>query len=146
MRASAISIIGFLLIALGSCGPATVAINPAIQGDPPGMTVRADWNDVDAAADIAGPQVELAMLSKSLETLPGGMGEHRYMFLATDDTEFDLRVRQAQPGAGVEAPGPLKLTAEGHPRRDPKREATLISAMARRLEDLAGKEWAPVRE
>lgn len=135
-----------LLVTLAACGATHITINPAIRGDPPTMEVRADWNDVDAAAEVAGPQVELAQLSQSLIELPDGRGQHRYTFLATDDTEYELCVTQAQKGAGVTQPGPLILTANGVRRRDANREALLVSAAANRLLDLAGKEWAPLRD
>ena len=137
----------FIVLVAASCGPAHVAINPSVNGDPPSLRVAADWNDVNAAAEVAGPQVELAMLSgNESEATPGVAAEKRFVFLATDDTEIDLTVRQSRPGEGESAPGALDMTAAARPRRDREREARLLSAMARRLTDLSDKEWAPVRE
>ncbi|MBL9001312.1 MAG: hypothetical protein JNK25_09270 [Phycisphaerae bacterium] len=135
-----------LLMAIGlvSCGPAKLAVDPGITGDPPGLTVRADWNDVNAAAQVAGARVELAMLSLGNGPTEDGRAERRFVFLATDDTEFDLRARQAEPGAGKVIPGPIVLNAQARPKRDRDRESRLLSAMADRLRDLAGKEWAPL--
>lgn len=139
--------LAFIVLAAASCGPTHVAINPSVSGDPPSLRVTADWNDVDAAAEVAGPRVELAMLSSNeSEAKPGIAAEKLFVFLATDDTEIDLTVRQSRPGAGETAPGVLDMTAAARPRRDRAREATLLSAMARRLADLAGKEWAPIPE
>lgn len=127
------------------CGVARVPIDSAIEGDPPRIVVIGDWNDVDAAVDVAATRAELAPLSDHTLRHTDGTREKRFVLLAADDARAVLRARQATPGAGEAGPGPIEFEAMISPRRDVAREKRLLSAAASRMRDLAGREWAPLR-
>ncbi|MBX3410903.1 MAG: hypothetical protein KF859_13590 [Phycisphaeraceae bacterium] len=137
--------VSVLVVLAHGCGVARVPIDRAIEGDPPRIVVIGDWNDVDAAVDVAASRAELAPLSEQSTRLRDGTREKRYVLLAADDARALLTVRQGVAGAGEQGPGPIEFEAVMSPRRDEAREKRLLSAAASRLRDLAGREWAPLR-
>lgn len=111
----------------------------------PAETVKGDWNDVDAAVEVACMRAHVALLTSSPATLPDRRRSIRYRFLANDDRQYVLIATQAAPIDGADASGLIDLVARGTPDRDLRVERILVRETARRLEHLAGREWAPIR-
>lgn len=111
----------------------------------PAATVRADWNDVDAAVEVACMRANVALLMSEPSITPDRRRSIRYRFLASDDRQYVLVATQAAPVNGVDASGMIELVARGTPDRDLRVERILVRETARRLEHLAGREWAPIR-
>ena len=111
----------------------------------PAATVRADWNDVDAAVEVACMRANVALLMSAPSITPDRRRSIRYRFLASDDRQYVLVATQAAPINGVDASGMIDLVARGTPDRDLRVERILVRETARRLEHLAGREWAPIR-
>lgn len=109
------------------------------------VTVRADWDDVDAALDVGLLDAECAIVS---DTRPRrGVRYHT--------VTYTLRTIQGEPGTvtfsrSAEGPadprGPEPITAQASigRYRDADRERRLLASVARRLEALAGVDWAPI--
>ncbi len=111
----------------------------------PAATVRADWNDVDAAVEVACMRAQVALLMSSPSLLPDRRRSIRYRLLASDDRQYVLVATQAAPIQGVDPSGLIDLVARGTPDRDLRVERMLVRETARRLEHLAGRDWAPIR-
>jgi len=111
----------------------------------PAETVRGDWNDVDAAVEVASMRAQVALLMSSPPMLPDRRRVIRYRLLASDDRQYVLIATQAAAIDGVDASGLIDLVARGTPDRDLRVERILVRETARRLKHLAGREWAPIR-
>lgn len=118
------------LIAVGQ--PGCASLEPA--GPPGPRTVLADWDDVDAAVEVAVKSAEVA--------LDGPPRRSRSRMV------YSLRTVSDEPGElVVERAGGEVLTVSATIGRfggDKEREARLVGAVVRRLKQLRGKEWAPV--
>jgi hypothetical protein len=102
--------------------------------------VVADWNDVDAAVEVALHQVQMAMdhTEASSDEL-----EKRFPLWTVTDEPATLTIRREAIGQESQ-----RLTLEASVGRfgDPARESRLIHAVRHRLKSLAGKTHAPVTE
>ncbi|MBL8990728.1 MAG: hypothetical protein JNJ48_04010 [Phycisphaerae bacterium] len=109
------------------------------------VSVRADWDDIDAALDVGLLAGECAVVSDDRPRR--GVVAHA--------VTFTLRTIQGEPGTvtfrrQAEGPadprGPEPITGEAvlGRYRDADRERRLLAAVARRLEALAGVDWAPI--
>ncbi len=97
------------------------------------MTVLGDWNDVEAAAEVAVRSIEAALVHA--EVLPGR-------------TSFELVTATDEPGTLVAVPGvgdQIGLWARVGRFGDRGREGRLLEAMRARLAQLHGVETAPLR-
>ena len=130
---------------LGACA-ASQRPEPVDSDAPaPARTVRGDWNDIDAAVEVASMRAQVALLMSSPSILPDRRRVVRYRLLASDDRQYVLIATQAAAIDGVDASGLIDLVARGTPDRDLRVERILVRETARRLEHLAGREWAPIR-
>ena len=111
----------------------------------PTETVRGDWSDVDASVEVACMRAQVALLMSTPSMLPDRRRVIRYRLLASDDRQYLLIATQGKAIAGVDASGLIDLVARGTPDRDLRVERILVRETARRLEHLAGREWAPIR-
>lgn len=131
-----------VMVGLAACASSA---RPAVATDaasPGTMTIRADWNDVDAAVEIAITRAEMAILRRTAE--PADQPEQiRFELLTMMDERGVLTVTR-DAGAG-DAMIPIHLEARVGHFGDPAREQVLLRAMADRLEQLAGVDYAPLR-
>lgn len=140
------------ILAAGGCG----AGNPraiSAAGLPSTMLVNAKWSDVEPALEVAVRRVEMAIVDREI---------------GPDLLRFELLTAGAEPGWLTARPSPLtpptlRSTPSGTPSAadegevpitletrvglfgDVVRERQLLSALERRLSQLRGREWAPVR-
>jgi hypothetical protein len=107
--------------------------NPAVRA------VVAEWRDVERAMEIAVRRAELTILDREI---------------GPDSKRFELQSVSAEPGylvATRQSPGPegdgaaitIRLETRIGMFGNPAREQELLRALARRLEQLRGREWAP---
>lgn len=108
-------------------------------------TATGDWNDVEASVEVSLMKTELALLSTTPSVLPSGLKSLKFDLLATDDSIVTLWARQLTAGAGEMESGQIQLETFTRPRRDVQREMRLMEAVIKRLNTLAGVEWAPLR-
>ncbi len=106
------------------------------QGGPPVREVLADWDDADAAVEVAAKKVEMGLLRS--EALNSG---RRYHLRTVGDEPVELDL---QPADGTD-PRLVRIEARVGRFGDPRREGQLAAAVARRLTQLRGVEHAPVR-
>jgi hypothetical protein len=108
------------------------------EGGPPVREVTADWADADAAVEVAAKKVEMG-LERSERLGPG----RRYYLRTQGDEPVELDI---YPAPGTESdPRPLRIEARVGRFGNPQREGQLAAAVARRLRQLAGVDYAPVR-
>lgn len=123
----------------GCSGPGPLRLGPPNPGTT--EVVVADWNDIDPALEVSTGQCELA-LSGDAEVLgPVGEGVRwRGMHLMTTGdepgrVEFVARTDKE--------PGPIEVTVQIGRDGDVERERRFLRSLRRRLEALAGRDWAP---
>jgi hypothetical protein len=108
------------------------------EGGPPIREVTADWADADAAVEVAAKKVEMG-LERSEDVGPG----RRYYLRTEGDEPVELDIHPA-PGSESD-PRPLRIEARVGRFGNAQREGQLAAAVARRLRQLAGVDYAPVR-
>lgn len=111
------------------------------QTSPGRAILTADWNDLDAAADVAAGRAQLAILRA---TSPDPC-TRRYELTSVRGEPGALTVTRPHP---CDTPGesiPLTIEATLGRFGDPPRERTLLNAFTSRLADLHGVEFAPIR-
>ena len=102
------------------------------------LTLSADWDDVTAAAQTGVSKSEMAVLSSEVSD---AKQEFRLQTLG-GETGF-LTVIPLEPPT-PDHPGPLQLTARVGLFRNAESEARLLSEVAARLNQLAGRRTAPI--
>lgn len=103
------------------------------------IEARGDWNDLDAAMEVAASKVESAVVTR--EDLPGGVS--RFTLVTSTDEDGWLRATALAPI--TPATLPMRLEARFGATGDSARESRLLEALRARLEQLAGKDWAPMQ-
>ena len=103
--------------------------------------LTADWNDLDAAADVAVGRAQLAIVS----TMSPDPCTRRYELTTVRGEPGALTITRPPPCEGPGESIPLTIEAAIGRFGDPERERTLLSAFTSRLADLHGVEFAPVR-
>jgi hypothetical protein len=123
-----------------SCAPA--ALRPsslAPKADWTVLTVTAAWRDVEPALEVAVRRSELTVVDREVGDL---------------EMAFDLQSVAEEPGrlvairrssADPRTPEPIRLEARVGLFGNSNREQALLRALAARLEQLRGREWAPAR-
>lgn len=125
----------------GGSGVSAAALRGPIAKSPTSIVARGDWNDVLAAVTVAVPSIDAAVLKVTS---------------AGDEQRFEIETAGADPGwlvavpdgsADPKSPDPIRirLTAAVGLFGDPAREAKLLEATRKRLADLAGVGFAPLR-
>jgi hypothetical protein len=123
--------------------------------------VTADWNDLDAAVHVASSQAEMALLTSGKPEPTDIQGrpswQRRFELVTIEDWPATVIARVG----GSPEPGPLPIDLEvrvgplAHAQAEARgssyhrsalgRERLLLRAITQRLEDLRGREWAPLR-
>jgi len=111
------------------------------------IEVRGDWDDVESAVQVAAGHSEMAIEAGAGFALqPAEVAEVptrrcRYELVTAADEPVLIRFA----ALSTDDPGPIRITVLVGAFGDQPREAALLGELRRRLEDLAGKDWAPVR-
>lgn len=128
-----LGLVGLLGLSLIGCRTFQVSDRPI-----PGSTlvVRGDWDDVETSVDVGMGWAEMAVLGRD------AMGEDkvRYRVITVLGESGSLIAKRA----GDETVS-LSASFDGIPGGDAGLEAKLIRGVARRLEQLAGRDVAPIR-
>jgi hypothetical protein len=113
-----------------------VRMEPAPSGGRTAL-VTGDWEDVYAAALVAAPTIESAILHREED-------ERRLVltFTTIDDEPGELTAERLSDS--LDRPGPIRITVRIGLFGNSAREERLIRAIADRLRGLAGRAWAPV--
>ena len=102
--------------------------------------VVANWNDADAAVEVALHQVQMALEHEEIS--PDELERRYYLVTITDEpAQLTLRRQTVEPG-----PQPITFEASVGRFGDPARESRLIRAVRHRMKVLVGKTHAPVTE
>lgn len=147
-----IAVAGTVGVVGGGCGGAGPALPSwRISGDGPARTVVADWDDVDAALDVAISDAEVAILGRQLLEGPDGPRlEYRLRSIAEGAGTLVVRPLEPLPAAPADGSAPpslrLSLEARFDGRSDAGRAERLVQSLAARLAVLAGVEWKEVPE
>lgn len=125
--------LGILALLVG-CGPGFVE-REAGPEEWSQVGARGDWDDLDAALEVAAARVGMAVVGSS-------PGEERRAFelVTAGDEPVSLEISKA-PGAGE---GDLVLRCRVGRFGYDARQAWLLEALGHRLEQLRGVETAPV--
>jgi hypothetical protein len=141
---SAWSLAGALLLATagpfpGCAGPAAARRLP-VQHGPEGstITIAADWDDVQAAAQTGASKSEMSILSREVTE---SKAEFRIQTLGG---EMGLLTVTPVETPSPDRPGPIALTARVGLFRNQEAEQRLLSEVAARLKQLAGIRTAPI--
>lgn len=122
---------------LAACSAGFVKSRPASVSGPSVVEVRADWNDLDAAMQLVVTKAECATVAR--DELDGGV--IRFTLITSTDEDGTLTATPLAPITRESMP--IRLECRFGPSGDPSRERLLLDALARRLRQLAGKDWAP---
>ena len=123
-----------LLGVLGGCGsPGVISGAPVTQP----LEVVADWNDVEAAVFAASGRVEMAIVSQER-----ALTRHAFELRTIRDEPAELLFTR-EDGAKREQI-PIMVWCRVGRFGDAEREAQVLRAVAKRLEDLAGVGFAPI--
>ncbi len=129
-----------LAVALAGCGADFVQSRPS-RTPPLSARAVADWDDLDAAVEVAAAKAELAVVSRRDERDGSARVE---LVSATDEPALLV----ARPAHGY-SPGPRPILIDlslGVGRfGDSTRERIFLDAVKSRLEQLAGVDWAPLK-
>ncbi|MCC6678679.1 MAG: hypothetical protein IT436_16220 [Phycisphaerales bacterium] len=122
------------------CGstPAPAPRADATATSPTSITVRGDWDDVGPALEVALSRAQMAILTQT----ENGPDRLRYDLLTIASDPATLTATRA-PGAGNDLID-IQLEARVGHFGDPQRELDLLTPLAARLRQLAGKDFAPV--
>jgi len=126
---------------VSGCSAAFVRSEPSIPGVNTGfstLTVQGDWSDVEAAVDVSVTRAEVAVTSTAFEPSRMQFG----LVTATDEVGELVVLREDASGNGEGVP----IRLEVHIGRfgDAPRELRLLEAVAKRLEQLRGRDVAPI--
>lgn len=121
-------------------GPGRSPEAAAAATSPVSLTVRADWDDVDAALEVALSRAQLAILSRS----PDGPDRVTWRLLSVQDEPAHLTA--VRPPGATQDPTDITLEARIGLFGDPRREEQFLKFMERRLNQLAGVDYAPLTQ
>jgi len=150
--------------------PADLGTHPAtnaVRASASPVRVRADWNDLDAAVQVAAGQCEMAWLSSTpsepIELHGQPATQRRFELVTIEDWPVEVVARHHgsadQPGLLGPDPVEIELIVHVEAARPTDESATsstvqakarrledlLRRAMVQRLTDLREREWAPLR-
>lgn len=117
-----------------SVGPAGFSTTP--DESPSRATLLGDWNDLEAALIVAASKAEMAVMLVSA----AGESEFRAQLTTVTDEKVSLAVSRV-----VNEPERLEASCRVGHFGDAEAERRLLGHLARRLAQLRGREWAPVR-
>jgi hypothetical protein len=100
--------------------------------------VTGDWDDVYASALVSAPEIDAAILGRSREE-----GRTTIRLITISEKPGTLVAERLGPPS--DRPQPIRLTVKVGYFGDLESERRLLAAVAERLRELAGVEWAPRR-
>lgn len=107
------------------------------------VVAAGDWDDADAAVQVAASRLEMAVVSTTVKAL--GSGEEKLYVLRTAGDE-PVTLRLTRKGAAASGPGQvIEIEAKVGRFGDADRERRLARRVRDRLADLRGKDFAPLR-
>jgi hypothetical protein len=112
----------------------------SLEPDRSSRSVRADWDDVEAAVMASTAAGEVAVVTATRQ-------ETRWTFdLKTILGERGVMVVTLEAGSADARDGSALIGVQAHlgRRGDPDRESRLVRAVVERLQELAGRETAPL--
>ncbi len=104
------------------------------------MQAVADWDDLDAAVEVAATKSELAVVSRREER----DGSARIELVSSTDEPALLVARPASGYSAGTRPILIDLSLGVGRYGDRTRERIFLDAVKSRLEQLAGVDWAPL--
>jgi hypothetical protein len=110
------------------------------------LVVRGDWDDVDTSVAVGVSRGEAAVLSSTADA--EHPGRKLYTLLSILDERGTLTARRLPEDGNTALPGPgdaIEFTCRFAPFRNPERERTILVQTRRRLRDLAGVDYRPIR-
>jgi hypothetical protein len=139
---------GFAGFFAGCSGPAWATHGAHSSG----TTLQAvgDWNDIDAAVEVAVKKAELAVVEARDATDERGRAQRVFTLVGLGNEPAELIVT-AKGGAGDKSslaqagPVAMQLSASVGRFGDAAREKTLVNALRARLGQLSGVDFAPLR-
>lgn len=126
-------------VALGGCAAGGAPL-PSADGATGAVTVAGDWDDVDAAVEVGAAQAECAVVSSSAGA---GGAQRTFEVKHISGQRLTLTVTRADTSANASR---ISVVAAAQLVRDAELERRLAQRVGLRLSDLAGKEFAPIRE
>jgi hypothetical protein len=140
-----LTILGFALVLASGCSsPMSPAASP-VSGDAPriesGLTVRADWDDVDASVEVGAGQAEAVMVGAAVVSSDGLRRE--YALAHISGLRGTLIATRAAQGPD---PTTIRLTCRMGEIPTPGVQTRILERVRARLEDLRGREFVPIRE
>jgi hypothetical protein len=140
-------LLGFSCLLSGCSGPGWAQLG----GPSTGTTVQAigDWNDLDAALELAAPSVELALEHAESPAEFRGRTQRVWTLRGIRDETATVTATAGESGddRSLQRAGtiPITLSASIGNLGDSTRERTLLNTMKQRLGKLAGVDFAPLR-
>lgn len=135
---------GTILLALAvlaaACSAPARRETPPVLASPVSLTAHGDWNDVDAALEVALTRAQMAILSRSAD----GPDRITWQLLSVRDEPAQLTA--ARPPGRTQNPTDITLEARIGHFGDPQREEQFLKYVERRLEQLAGVDYAPLAQ
>lgn len=115
------------------------------QGGATVGTARADWDDIDAALDVGLYVGECAVLSDDRPRHGVQCSSITYQLTTVGGEPGSVTIsRTVSDRPDPRGPETIEIRASIGRYRDRDREQRLIEATIRRLEALAGVDWAPI--
>ncbi len=125
------------------CGCSGGPLKSEPSNSPPRQVVLvADWNDLEAAAEVAVPHVEMAVLE--IQPSPQRV---RFELLTATDEPGELIATRAEPATDYDPGEQIEITLTARIGRfgDAAHEVLLLDAMRTRLLQLKGVATAPLQ-
>lgn len=126
---------------ISGCSAGFVRSQPSKPGVNTGfsaVTIRGDWSDVEAAVDVSVTRAEVAVTATTFEA-----SRMKFVLVtATDELGELVALREDASGNGENVP--IRLEAHFGRFGDAPREVRLLEAVAKRLEQLRGRDVAPI--
>jgi hypothetical protein len=132
-----------LAFPLSGCA-ATKATTPPVDERSGQVTINADWDDLDASVEVGASQAECVIVSSTVEKRKAPPLAKREFRLKHVSGRYVTLTASRLSTAVNESKITLEVRAE--PLRDRDLESLLLYRVSLRLSDLAGKDFAPIRE
>lgn len=114
------------------------------EADASTVTARGDWNDVRAALLVGCTAAECDVVSDDYPSRGLPQSAVRFELLLVSGEEGWITFTRGPGGADPRGPETITMRANLGLYRRLDREKALLDATARRLEVLAGVDWAPI--
>lgn len=102
--------------------------------------VDGDWDDVEAAVIVGAEQSEAVIVRQS-----GGMKDDVRVFVIRNVLDQRGELTVTRKGANADGSSRIEMRLGVGTFGDQRKQATMLARVAKRMDDLKGREWAPVR-